>query len=173
VREQVGQPLTQKMEDRSGGDNRESDSVSRAANLLTRAVELLSNDGSSAVSNRGGACSADSSTSSASSCGSALQPPPSSSEEWRTQATANFQRIFRGLQHCSHDQWAGGRTGSRNSGKSAKRTLNPATGQWFWKRGTWTHKFYCFHKTDQIGKYCDELDWEKRGWGEFYSFWVF
>ena len=35
--EQVGQPLTQKMDDRSGGDNRESarDSVSRSANLFT------------------------------------------------------------------------------------------------------------------------------------------
>ena len=74
------------MDDRSGGDNRESarDSVSHAANLLTLAVERLSNDGSSAVSNRGGARSPDSSAFSVSSCGSAVQPPPSSSEEWRT-----------------------------------------------------------------------------------------
>jgi len=87
--EQVSQPLTQKMDDRSGGDNRESarDGVSRAPNLLTRAVELLSNDGSSAVSNRGGAHSADSSASSVLSCGSAVQPPPSSSEEWHTFST--------------------------------------------------------------------------------------
>ena len=73
------------------------------------------------------------------------------SEQWRTRATANFHRIFGGLQPRSQNQRAGGRSGSRNSAnKSAKRTLNPATGQWFWKRETWTHKFYCFPKTHQI-----------------------
>ena len=139
------------MGDSSGGDARESarDSVSRAANLLSRAVELLSNDGSRAVSDRTGARSVDSSASGASSCGSATQPS-SSSEQWRTRATVNFHRIFGGLQPRSQDQRAGGRSGGRNSGKSAKRTLNPATGQWFWKRETWTHKFYCFPKTHQI-----------------------
>ena len=137
----------------SGGDARESarDSVSRAANLLSRAVELLSNDGSCAVSDRTGARSGDSNVSGASSSESAAQHS-SSSEQWRTRATANFHRIFGGLQPRSQDQRAGGRSGKRISGKSvaAKRTLNPSTGQWFWKRETWTHKFYCFPKTHQI-----------------------
>ena len=139
------------MGDSSGGDARESarDSVSRAANLLSRAVELLSNDSSCTVSHRTGARSADSSVFGASSCGRATQPS-SSSEQWRTRATANFHRIFGGLQPRSQDQRAGGRSVGRNSGKSAKRILNATTGQWFWKRETWTHKFYCFPKTHQI-----------------------
>lgn len=73
-------------------------------------------------------------------------------EHWRTRATANFQRIFGGLQPRSQEQRAGGRdgrTGSRNTGKGAKQVFNPASGQWFWKRETWTHKFYCFPNKNQ------------------------
>ena len=97
------------MDDSLGGNARESacDSVSHVANLLSRAVELLSNDGSGAVSDRTGARSADSSVSGASSCGSTTQPS-SSSEQWRTRATTNFHQIFGGLQPRSQDQRVGG-----------------------------------------------------------------
>ena len=82
---------------------------------------------------------------------------------WKWSSTTS--QFFRRVAHSSdrefstHFWWTstllprstgGGRTRSRNCGKSAKRTLNSATGQWFWKRETWTHKFYCFDKTDQI-----------------------
>ena len=141
------------MDDTSGGDARECarDSVSRAANLLSQAVELLSNDGSCAVSDWTGVRSGDSNFSGSSSSESAAQHS-TSSEQWRTRAIANFHRIFGCLQSRSQDQRAGGRSGKRNFGKSVavKRTLNPFTGQWFWKRETWTHKFYCFRRKHQI-----------------------
>ena len=123
--------------------SRDADTVSRAANLLNQAVELL--NGRSNVSQEERTVSNREETV----CG---RRTAAGDEHWRTRATANFQRIFGGLQPRSQEQRAGGRdgrTGSRNTGKGAKQVFNPASGQWFWKRETWTHKFYCFPNKNQ------------------------
>ncbi len=139
-------------------DENKRNVLSEAAQLLTKAVALLTETGNSG--NRGlqnttptlpeaessRSCSVGSSTSRSGPAANVTSTTPTS--RWEDRAVQNFRNLFGGLPSKTTQQSAGGRPKPANHG--AKRVFNAKTGTYFWKREAWTHRFVCLAQKDQI-----------------------